>query len=35
MIIAAVADANGCTVVTDNEAHFAGVKVINPARGKP
>ncbi|MDA9477712.1 twitching motility protein PilT [Bradyrhizobium sp. CCBAU 65884] len=33
MIIAAVADANDCTVVTDNEKDFAGVQVINPIRG--
>lgn len=29
-IIAAVAEANGCIVVTDNEKDFAGVKIINP-----
>ncbi|MCK1699924.1 PIN domain-containing protein [Bradyrhizobium sp. 146] len=33
MIIAAVADANDCVVVTDNEKDFAGVQVINPIRG--
>ncbi|SDF50190.1 hypothetical protein SAMN05216337_105841 [Bradyrhizobium brasilense] len=32
MIIAAVADANDCVVVTDNEKDFAGVRVINPIR---
>jgi len=32
-IIAAVAEAYGCTVVTDNEKDFAGVKVVNPLRG--
>jgi predicted nucleic acid-binding protein len=32
MIIAAVADANDCVVVTDNEKDFAGLKVINPVR---
>ncbi|VIO69115.1 PIN domain-containing protein [Bradyrhizobium ivorense] len=32
-IIAAVADANDCVVVTDNEKDFAGVQVINPIRG--
>ena len=32
MIIAAVAEANDCIVVTDNERHFAGVKVVNPLR---
>lgn len=29
-IIAAIADVNGCTVVTDNERHFEGVEVVNP-----
>lgn len=29
-IIAAVAEANGCVVVTENEKDFAGVKFINP-----
>lgn len=33
-IIAAVAEANDCAVVTDNEKDFAGVKLINPLRGK-
>jgi predicted nucleic acid-binding protein len=32
MIIAAVAEANGCTVVTDNERDFAGISVLNPLR---
>ncbi|MEJ5083242.1 MULTISPECIES: type II toxin-antitoxin system VapC family toxin [unclassified Ochrobactrum] len=32
-IIAAVAEAQGCTVVTDNEKDFAGVEIINPMRG--
>ena len=32
-IIAAVAEANGCTVATDNERDFAGMKAINPLRG--
>lgn len=32
-IIAAVAEAYGCTIVTDNEKDFAGVKVVNPLRG--
>jgi predicted nucleic acid-binding protein len=32
-IIAAVAEAHGCTVVTDNEKDFAGIEVINPLRG--
>jgi predicted nucleic acid-binding protein len=33
MIIAAVAAANDCLVVTDNERHYEGAKVINPIRG--
>jgi predicted nucleic acid-binding protein len=32
MIIASVAEANGCVVVTDNEKDFAGLKMINPLR---
>ena len=32
MIIAAVAEANGCMVVTENERDFAGVGVFNPLR---
>lgn len=32
-IIAAVAEANGCVVVTGNERDFAGVETINPMRG--
>ena len=35
MIIAAVAEANDCVVVTDNEKHFAGVKILNPLRRAP
>jgi predicted nucleic acid-binding protein len=31
-IIAAVAEAHGCVVVTDNEKDFAGIDVINPLR---
>lgn len=31
-IIAAVAEAQGCTVVTDNGKDFAGVEIINPMR---
>jgi predicted nucleic acid-binding protein len=30
MIIAAIAEANDCVVVTGNEKHFAGLKVLNP-----
>ncbi|CCV12823.1 PilT protein domain protein [Mesorhizobium sp. STM 4661] len=33
MIIAAVAGANECVLVTDNEKDFAGLKVVNPIRG--
>jgi predicted nucleic acid-binding protein len=33
MIIAAVAGANECVVVTDNEKDFAGLQIINPLRG--
>jgi predicted nucleic acid-binding protein len=32
MIIAAVAEANGCVVVTDNEKDFTGLKFVNPLR---
>lgn len=33
MIVAAVAVANDCTVVTDNERHFKGiVPLLNPVR---
>lgn len=32
-IIAAVAEANGCLVVTDNERDFEGIELINPIRG--
>jgi predicted nucleic acid-binding protein len=34
-IIAAVAEANGCIVVTDNERDFAGAETINPLSGGP
>jgi predicted nucleic acid-binding protein len=33
MIIAAVAEAHGCTVVTDNEKDFADIQIVNPLRG--
>jgi predicted nucleic acid-binding protein len=33
MIIAAVAGANGCVMVTDNERDFAGLQIVNPVRG--
>ena len=32
MIVAAIAEANDCVVVTDNEKHFVGLKIINPLR---
>jgi toxin FitB len=32
MIIAAVAEANHCIVVTDNEKDFAGLEIVNPMR---
>jgi len=32
-IIAAVAEANGCVVVTDHEKDFAGIETLNPMRG--
>lgn len=32
MIVAAVAGANECKVVTDNEKDFAGIQVVNPMR---
>jgi hypothetical protein len=32
MIIAAIAEAHGCTLVTDNEKDFAGLDFINPLR---
>ena len=34
MIIAAVAEANDCVVVTENEKDFAGLKFVNPLRAK-
>lgn len=34
MIIAAVAEANGCLVVTDNEKDFTGLKFANPLRAR-
>lgn len=30
MIVASIADANGCVVVTANEKDFAGIEVLNP-----
>jgi predicted nucleic acid-binding protein len=34
-IIAAVAEANNCVVVTDNEKDFEGIEIINPIRDAP
>jgi predicted nucleic acid-binding protein len=31
-IIAAIAEANGCIVVTDNEKDFADIEIVNPLR---
>jgi predicted nucleic acid-binding protein len=30
MVIAATAEANDCILVTDNEKHFPGIKILNP-----
>jgi toxin FitB len=32
MIYAAIAEANGCTLVTDNEERFAGLNIIHPMK---
>lgn len=32
MVIAATAEANDCIVVTVNEKHFPGIKILNPLR---
>ncbi len=32
MILAAVAEANDCVVVTDNERDFRGIQILNPLR---
>lgn len=34
MIIAAIAEANDCVVVTANEKDFAGLRVVNPLRSR-
>jgi predicted nucleic acid-binding protein len=31
-VVAAIAEANDCVVVTDNEKHFPGGRVVNPLR---
>ena len=33
-IIAAIAEANDCVVATDNDKDFAGLKFVNPIRGR-
>jgi predicted nucleic acid-binding protein len=33
MMIASIATANDCIVVTDNEKDFADITIINPLRG--
>lgn len=33
-IIAAIAEANECVVVTDNERDFEGIDIVNPLRGR-
>lgn len=33
-IIAAIAEACGCLVVTDNEKDFVGIEIFNPLRAK-
>jgi predicted nucleic acid-binding protein len=32
MVVAAIAEANDCVVVTDDEKHFPGVRLLNPLR---
>jgi predicted nucleic acid-binding protein len=32
MIVAAIAEANDCVIVTENETHFAALKIVNPMR---
>jgi predicted nucleic acid-binding protein len=32
MIVAAVAEANDCLIVTENERHFADLRIVNPLR---
>lgn len=34
-IVAAIAQSNGCIVVTDNERDFHGIEIINPLRANP
>jgi len=32
MVVAATAEANDCMVVSDNERHFPGIRILNPLR---
>ena len=32
MIVVAIAEANGCVVVTDNGRDFTGIEILNPMR---
>jgi toxin FitB len=32
MIVAAIAEAHGCVLVTANEEHFTGLRIVNPLR---
>jgi len=34
VIIAAVAEANNCSIVSENERDFAGLKIVNPMRAR-
>jgi len=34
MVVAAIAEANDCIIVTDNEKHFAGIHIFNPVRSR-
>jgi predicted nucleic acid-binding protein len=34
MMIAVIAEVNGCIVVSDNERHFPGIAVLNPLQGE-
>jgi len=34
MMIAAIAEAEGCVVVTANESDYWGVPILNPSRGE-
>ena len=34
MIVASVAEVNGCVIATDNERDFAGLELVNPLRAR-